>query len=82
MPTDAPGRVVVVAGADTSAGAAAARALAASGHPVVLCGTDAGALGTLAAELPSRAVVFVDDVTGAKGATALQELVGELFARG
>jgi NADP-dependent 3-hydroxy acid dehydrogenase YdfG len=82
MPVDAPARVVVVTGADRAEGAAAARALAAAGHPVVCCGTDAGALGALAAELPSRAVVFVDDVTGAKGATALQELVGELFARG
>jgi NADP-dependent 3-hydroxy acid dehydrogenase YdfG len=74
-------RVVVVAGADTTDGAAAARALAAGGYPVVLCGRDAAALGALAAALPVRSAVFVDDVDDAKGARALQQLVAELFAR-
>jgi NADP-dependent 3-hydroxy acid dehydrogenase YdfG len=50
-PLDAP---VVVTGADTAAGAASARALDGDATVLVLCGTDAGALGALAATLTSR----------------------------
>jgi NADP-dependent 3-hydroxy acid dehydrogenase YdfG len=73
---------VIVTGADTPDGGAAARALSGTVGALVLCGRDPSALGTLAGELDGRVAVFVDDPGSAKGASALQELVDELFARG
>jgi hypothetical protein len=49
---------------------------------VVLVGTDAAALGTVAQEIEAsgrRAAVFVGDVTTAEGRAALHEMLGELF---
>jgi hypothetical protein len=49
---------------------------------VVLCGTDAAALGAAAAQLPGRVAVFVGDATVDADRAALVEMVDELFARG
>ncbi len=51
---------------------------------VVLVGTDADALGTVARELEDagdRAAVFVDDVSSPEGRAALREMIHELFSR-
>lgn len=80
------GRVVVVAGADTATGADTARMLAADGAALVLVGSDAEALGALAAELRDagagvRFAVFVGDPGASDDdRAALAEMVGELFA--
>jgi NADP-dependent 3-hydroxy acid dehydrogenase YdfG len=79
-PSDEPG-VAIVAAADTATGAAEARALDGTVPAVVLCGTDAEALGALADELAGRAAVFVGDPTSEHGRVALTELVNEVFAR-
>jgi hypothetical protein len=73
--------VVVVTAADTPNGAAEARALDGHVRGLVLCGTDAAALGALGAELSGRAVCFVGDPAADAGRAALVELVDELFAR-
>jgi len=76
------GRVVLVAGADSPAGAALARAVAGEGAAVVACGKDAPALGLLVAELHevgARVALFIGDPTGADDRLALAEMVGELF---
>lgn len=55
---------------------------AASGRVVVLVGTDAHALGEVAAGLETsgtRTAVFVGDVTEPEGRAALEEFVAELF---
>jgi hypothetical protein len=48
---------------------------------VVLCGTDAAALGSLAEQLPGRVVVFVGDPSDERDRAAIVEAVNELFAR-
>jgi hypothetical protein len=48
---------------------------------VVLCGTDAAALGLLAEELPGRVVVFVGDPANERDRAAIIEAVNELIAR-
>ncbi len=78
MPIDARPAVVVDAG--TAAGAAAARAIDGAVGVLVLCGTDANALGELAATLTTRTALFVGDVTTETGAATLRELLDELFA--
>ena len=73
---------MVVAGADTSGGASSARALAGEGAVVVLCGSDAAALGALAADLHAtgaRAAIFAGDASCDAGRVALAEMVSELF---
>jgi NAD(P)-dependent dehydrogenase (short-subunit alcohol dehydrogenase family) len=75
-------RVVVVADADGTRGAALARALTAADAVVVLTGVDADALGALAAELVgagARVAVFAGDAASDEGRAALVELVNELF---
>lgn len=70
--------MVVVTGADTPAGAAHARSVAAAGaRALVLCGDDGGELGDLARELGeggTRTAVFLGDAAG-----DLVEMVHELF---
>ena len=78
MRSQLPG-VVVVTAADTAVGAAHAHALDGDATALVLCGTDAAALGTLASELSSRVAVFVGDPL--RDRAALVELVREVFAR-
>jgi hypothetical protein len=48
---------------------------------VVLCGTDAAALATVADELPGRVAVFVGDATDERDRAALVEMIDELSAR-
>ena len=58
---------------------------ASSGRVVVLVGTDAAALGEVAAALEAsgtRAAVFIGDVTEPDGRAALEEFVAELFPPG
>src|SRR5262245_10201163 len=67
VPADLVGAVTVVTDADTSRGAAHARAVAAAGaRAVVLCGADGAALGALARELQvggCRSALFLGDAT-------------------
>jgi NADP-dependent 3-hydroxy acid dehydrogenase YdfG len=74
-------RVVVVEHADTGDGEAHARRIDAPGRAIVLCGTDAAALGALAVQLTGRVAVFVGDVARDADRRALDELVAEVFAR-
>ena len=79
--TDAATHVTVVAAADTPEGADEARRVDGPGEAIVLCGTDASALGVLAAELTGRTAVFVGDIADERDRRALDELVGEVFGR-
>jgi hypothetical protein len=78
---DAAARVIVVAGADTADGAAHARRADRPDQALVLCGTDAAALGALATELTGRTAIFVGDPSRETDRRALDELVGEVFGR-
>jgi hypothetical protein len=73
--------VVVVDHADTADGEAHARRIDAPDGAIVLCGTDAAALGVLAAQLTGRVAVFVGDVARDADRRALDGLVAEVFAR-
>jgi NADP-dependent 3-hydroxy acid dehydrogenase YdfG len=73
------GRVVVIALADTDAGARAATDLAAAGANLVLCGEDAARLGVLASEVSEIQAVRVAIHVGAPDDPSLAELVAELF---
>jgi NADP-dependent 3-hydroxy acid dehydrogenase YdfG len=73
-------RVVLVPDADTAAGAELARASAAAGDVVVLCGTDQTRLGAVAAELDVRTALFVGDLRDEADRAALHEMIEELFA--
>jgi hypothetical protein len=79
--TDAPAPVTVVAAADTPEGGVEARRVDGPDATIVLCGTDASALGALAAGLRARTAVFVGDLAGERDRRALDELVGEVFGR-
>jgi NADP-dependent 3-hydroxy acid dehydrogenase YdfG len=75
-------RVVVIADADHERGAGIARAMVAIDAAVVLAGSDADALGALAAQLTNggaRVAVLVDDIATEPGRAAVVELVNELF---
>ena len=74
------GRVVVIAQADTDAGARVATDLAAAGANVVLCGDDAARLGVLASELSEIQGVRVAIHVGAPSDPSLAEMVAELFS--
>ncbi|HEY3831670.1 MAG TPA: KR domain-containing protein [Acidimicrobiia bacterium] len=80
---DLTGLVSVVTGADTEAGAASARALAAAGaRALVLCGDDGGALGAVARDIEAhgcRSALFLGDITSDAGAADLVAMVHELF---
>jgi short-subunit dehydrogenase len=74
--------MVLVAGADTTRGAALARACAHDGAAVVLVGGDGESLGSLAAELTAagaRVAVFAGDPNVDSERAALAELLDELF---
>ncbi len=74
------GHAVVQTHADTEAGASDARALAAAGAAILLCGSDPVALGVLAAELAERGT-RVAVVVGDHEPETVVEMVAELFAR-
>jgi short-subunit dehydrogenase len=73
------GRVVVVAGADTESGGAAATDLAAAGAHLVLVGDDTAALGALGANLHDAYGTRVAVYTGDPRDGALAEMTAELF---
>lgn len=70
---DPAGKVVVITGASSGIGAAAARAFAAAGADVVLAARSADRLERLAAALPGRPLVAPTDVSAADQARALVE---------
>lgn len=75
---------MIVTGADTESGAAAARACAADGAALVLVGDDARAIGVLTAELlaaETRCALFIGDPRDDAERAALAELVAELYGR-
>ena len=80
---DLSGLVSVVTAADTDAGSASARALAAAGaRALVLCGDDGVALGTVARQVEAhgcRSALFLGDATSDQGAAELIAMVHELF---
>ncbi len=75
------GAVLIVTDADTTSGAANARAIADAGaRAIVLCGRDGVAMGSLARDLQDRGTriaVFLGD--SAADAGELSEMVHELF---
>ena len=77
------GRVVIVSHADTSHGAALARAMCSAGAAAILTGKKFDHLGTLAAELHDTTgapiAIFAGDLTRDDERQVLAELVEELF---
>src|SRR5262245_50153293 len=71
------GKTVIITGASSGIGAAAARAFSAAGAHVVLAARDRDKLEQVARELPGRALVVPTDVADQQ---AVEQLVGETVA--
>ncbi len=72
---DPRGKIVIITGASSGIGAAAARAFAAAGASVTLAARSGAELERLAAELPEHPLVVPTDVRSASAARALVERV-------
>ena len=74
------GRTAAVAGASSGLGLAAARALAAEGVRVAICGRDRARVETAAARI-DRAVAIVADVSTIAGASGFVEAAAEALGQ-